>query len=323
MAILTEKNKSNGRASDADMVFVVNGEMIENNGEDWFVYTSKESCGLVGVFDGCGGIGSRKYSEYGNKTGAHVSSRISANAVYDWFTETDISITEEAIDKLCEDIKDSIVTDLGEFEKKSEGSSIKGALTRNFPSTAALFVYSSDNLRGRAAFIWAGDSRGYILNRYGLAQITKDDIEIDLDAFDNLTDDSKLTNMLNSDGKFTLNGRLIEYMTPIILLVSTDGCFGYLPTPMEYEYLLLDTLSASKSIEDWKSRLNKAFRKVTGDDYTLGMAVLGYKSFKQLKSSFAKRKDELYNNYISVLSKDREENRKLWEIYKPGYYRGM
>lgn len=56
--------------SEISTYFSISGEMIPQNCEDSYLYSFNENKGLVGVFDGCGGIGSRRYEILNGKTGA-------------------------------------------------------------------------------------------------------------------------------------------------------------------------------------------------------------------------------------------------------------
>ena len=61
------------------------GEARENLGEDNWCYHFCENMGILGVFDGCGGSGSKKYENFSGKTGAYVASRIVAGGLEIWF----------------------------------------------------------------------------------------------------------------------------------------------------------------------------------------------------------------------------------------------
>lgn len=77
-----------------------------------------------------------------------------------------------------------------------------------------------------ADFIWAGDSRGYVLSDMGLAQVTKDDIDDSVDALDNISNDGVLTNVVSADGNYILHSKQIKIKDKIIIFNATDGCFG-------------------------------------------------------------------------------------------------
>lgn len=54
--------------------------------------------------------------------------------------------------------------------------------------------------------IWAGDSRAYVLKPdKGLIQLSKDDLKLDNDPFENLKNDSPLSNMICLENDFKLN----------------------------------------------------------------------------------------------------------------------
>jgi len=52
-------------------------EKLAGLGEDSFSYSFVgQEAGYISVFDGCGGMGARKYPKAGNKTGARVASKL-------------------------------------------------------------------------------------------------------------------------------------------------------------------------------------------------------------------------------------------------------
>lgn len=309
-----------------DSFFVVSKEMVPKNGEDSYAFSINEKCGLMCVFDGCGGIGSRKYAAYGNKTGAYVASHTAAKSVIAWFNEFNTEggvLSGNSIKKICTDLRERLTKELKTLENGAETSMIKGSLaTKSFPTTASMTLFKSENSRLYTAFIWAGDSRGFILTPKGLSQITKDDIDEGEDAFTNLSSDGRLTNVIASDGGFNLNSRIMNCPHESIIITATDGCFGYFPTPMEFEYMLIDTLLNSRSIAEWKQNLHKAYSQVAGDDFTMGAVVCGFNTFRNLKKAFFERKEYLYKNYIvRMQDATEEEKRRMWEMYKRDYYR--
>ncbi len=310
-----------------DTVFVVNGEMIKDNGEDSYACIVNKKYGLVGVFDGCGGIGSRKYDVYGNRTGAYLASHTAAKVVFKWFekfSEEERGLNRENISEICSEIKENFDCELKELENGASKTTIKGSLAKSFPTTASLIMFTPRDQGMYASFVWVGDSRGFVLNSKGLTQITQDDIDSDADALSNISNDGRLSNVISASGDYVLNSKGVICSNKGILITATDGCFGYFSTPMEFEYMILSTLLNSKSIEDWKKRMGKYIREYAGDDYTLGIAIFGYSDFKNLKRHMAARNEKLYKEYISKLDNISEENKlKLWEEYKKTYYRGV
>lgn len=309
-----------------DNFFVIGKEMKPKNGEDSYAFSINENCGLMCVFDGCGGIGSRKYAAYGNKTGAYIASHTVAKTVVSWFNEFNDEggeISGNSIQNICADLQNRITHELKTLENGVESSTIKGSLaTRSFPTTASMILFKSEKERLYSAFVWAGDSRGYILTPKGLTQITKDDIDESEDAFSNLYSDGRLTNLISTDGNFQLNSRIMSCPQETILITATDGCFGYIPTPMEFEYMLIDTLLNSNSLFEWKQNLHAEYVKVAGDDFTMGAVVCGFSTFRNLRRAFVERKEYLYKTFIARMEDATEEEKlQMWEKYKTTYYR--
>jgi len=108
-----------------------------------------------------------------------------------------------------------------------------------------------------AHVFWAGDSRAYLLDpRAGAQQLTTDDIKSGADAMRNLTDDSVMSNCISASADFHINHRAVELEAPFVVLCATDGCYGYLPSPMHFEQLLLSTMAAAKDKEASRVRMN-------------------------------------------------------------------
>lgn len=155
-----------------------------------------------------------------------------------------------------------------------------------------------------------------MLDSDGLHQISKDDISGG-DALSNISGDGVLTNVICADSDFEIHMRNIKYERPCILFSATDGCFGYLDTPMEFEKIILDTLTDAASIADWNTALSKKTGEYAGDDYTMCVSAFGYRSFECMKDEFAKRRDKFYSEYQNS-SDSKEES---WEKYKIEYYK--
>ncbi len=305
-------------------VFRLNGEMIKGNGEDSFVCSVGDEMGLIGVFDGCGGIGSRKYDLYKNRTGAFVASRVAANIAADWFKEfSGISgvLSPSTASAFCDELKNRITYRLKELDGAVSSGVLKGSLAKNFPTTAAMTLFSRRQDELHCAFMWAGDSRGFVMTGKGLCQITRDDIDGGADALDNLSGDGKLNNVISAKGDFHINCRMLSVSGPAVLITATDGCFGYFSTPMEFEYMLVSTLENSADIAQWKQNMDMYIRRYAADDYTMSIAVYGYSCFKAMKKEFRARKMFLEKNFISRLKTANDiVRRDMWAEYRKGYY---
>ena len=319
-------NKKTPLTAFVDSIFVVGGEMIDNNGEDSFAYALNDECGFIGVFDGCGGIGSRKYEVYSDKTGAYIASHVCSETMLDWFGEFSASgreISANNIKYICDSLKERFTNELDSYEDEAGAVAIKGSLAKKLPTTASLVMFTSNDSKMYAAYVWAGDSRGFVLNESGLTQVTTDDIEVEGDAMENLSNDSKLTNMVCAGGDFHFNNRILTDVDKGMFITATDGFFSYFSTPMEFEFMIVDTLLVSDSVASWKVNLCEFIKKYTADDYTMGVTVFGYKSFKALKKAYVSRHAFLVERYIKPLETlSDEEKVALWNEYKTNYYRG-
>ena len=317
----------NGLLSLIDEVFVVSGEMVASKGEDSFSHSINERYGFLGVFDGCGGIGSRTYTNLGNKTGAYIASRITSNMAYEWFLDfcnKNLCLSDNTIQSIVADMRGFLLENLSIADSESGSSNIKGSLAKSFPTTGAIILCEYRSRLLQTYFVWAGDSRGYLLTEDGLTQVTTDDIEGGMDAMCNLSSDGRLTNVISAAGDFTLNHRGIALQEPALLITATDGCFSYFASPMEFEYMLLKTLSRSKNTSDWQKALDRNIREFAGDDYTMCIAICGYEAFGELKKAFTRRRISLWEEYIApIKTADQAKLLTLWERYKGTYYGGL
>lgn len=309
-----------------DFVLSFCREMIPEHGEDCFCHSFCDTAGLVGVFDGCGGAGARKHDCYRGYTEAYVASRLCAGAFYDLFRSIDPSncsarqLTEEVF---LPGVKERLAA--YSPPKEASGFQIKGSMVRTLPSTAAMAVIQQDlgdDLLVSA--IWSGDSRVYVLDGQGLAQLTVDDTTV-TDPMENIYEDGILKNILCSDRPVKLHCRTVRLRPPFMVFAATDGCFGYVSTPMEFEGILLITLLQSSSVAQWESNLADSLSGIAGDDHSLCLAAFGYHSFEALQDSLADRYAYLYDHYLMPVSQmpleDRQSRFLLWESYQPNYNR--
>lgn len=305
-----------------DFIITISGEKVQGFGEDASFKGYLPPLGAFGVFDGCGGIGSQKYEIHDGKTGAYLAATTAALVTEKYFAENREIITEfnkTQIEKFSAGLSKEIKKSLLALDK--ECTAVCGSLVKRFPTTAAIIAFKEEKKTLSASFIWAGDSRGYILEEDGLVQITRDDIIGEEDAFSNIESDARLSNFISADGSFSLRIRMANITWPSLLITATDGCFGYFSTPMEFEYVLLDTLIKSDGCEEWKARLYKELADSSGDDFTINICAVGFGSFEKLRKTFLRRTAWIKKKYIDKLSNsDREKREKLWNKYKKDYY---
>ena len=123
----------------------------------------------------------------------------------------------------------------------------------------------------------------------------------------------------------TLHCRSIRLDKPFLVFAATDGCFGYVSTPMEFEGLLLQNLMAAESIAQWEERLYQSIGQVAGDDYSLCMGAYGDWDLPRLKLALAGRYVTLRDTYLTKLTglpvENRQARMELWQSYKDNYFR--
>lgn len=305
-----------------DGIFAVSSEAYKGEGEDSFCCSCSENAALIGVFDGCGGLGARQYEHYEGHTGAYIASRLVSGAVYDWFQALRIRGNYEYKE---EELDEKLSNALGLGERKG-GNTIKlrGSMVRDFPTTASFVL--AKQIEGNIVIdaMWAGDSRIYLLDFVGLSPLSIDDTD-SKNAFEDLRNDPVQTNVLSSDGNFMLHRRSARINGPMAVIAATDGYFAYWHTPMEFEYFLLDTLDRAKSSAEWKKNLHAEIQEVAGDDATLAVMLFYFGSFSELKRNFKERYKHVKEQYIKPLSDDYsdEKARQLWQEYRKSYERYM
>ena len=306
-----------------DIVMEINKPAREGKGEDSFYCVREPGFGIVCVCDGCGGLGATKY--FNERTGAYLSSRLVSGALHDW-CHNNLDTRWENASELAGSIDGYIRQAFAKCcEYIEDNDRIFGTMIRKLPSTLTFAYaqeYGPDIL---VHLLWAGDSRAYILDSNGLSQLTVDDIPIH-DAMENLYKDAAMTNVLSADGNYVINNRSIRLTSPAIIFTATDGCFGYIPSPMEFEYEFLDAMVRSDTPEQFKAALNELFADCAGDDYALGLMSFDYGSYEDTRNAFRARRDFLDSRYISQL-RECEEGREpevrlsMWQEYKTGYER--
>lgn len=298
------------------------GEVREKLGEDSWAYGFCEDTGIIAVFDGCGGSGALKHKEYHDHSEAFMASRLCAGALYECIQNhfpSKMEPKEFAHKVIAPCITNAINANLP--TEKSDGVKIKGMRTLPTTMAAALIQAESDGCL-RISPIWAGDSRVYILDSTGLSQLTVDDTN-QPDPMEGLYDDGTLTNVICADKPFNLNCRSIRIKPPFMVLTATDGCFGYVSTPMEFEGMILHTMLETSSVAQWEDNLQKLIANFAGDDHTLCLASFGYGSFEAIQRAFTGRYNELRSNYLETVWatpwEDRDTRRRLWASYRKNY----
>ena len=292
--------------------FMLCREKHAGKGEDQCIALKQDDLFLEGVFDGCGGSGARIYKEFGGCSGAFIGSWTLVGAVCDWAESAQMhGWSSEAL-------KDCINTRYTSLkEKVTSRSLMSGSLVKEFPSTMAMFLADSHTRQVR--LFWAGDSRIFLLDDGGLHQISVDDTTVP-DAMRNLTEDAPMLNVIHASGDYAIHTCNLQLKKPVILIAATDGCFGYYPSPMDFERVLLETFNGLGEMDKWKTRLDQEFCEISGDDYTIGVLALCLPDErKKFEKNLFKRLKKLKDIYFSEEGVTQEKRITQWEQYRQEY----
>jgi serine/threonine protein phosphatase PrpC len=325
--------------------FSFNLGKIPDQGEDSDpILRDGPDLGLVAVFDGMGGAGGTVYeTPDGRRTGAYLASRLARDVVERRMMdllEPDWNLNGKAA---ASDLQRSVQQALRERleELNAPPSGLRSRLLRALPTTMALVALQRTQPGGPAwacHVLWAGDSRAYVFEPVGARQLTTDDLRDPGDALANLRRDSVVSNAMSADTEFHINYRKVELRAPFLVVCATDGCFGYVRTPMHFEYMVLSHLADARSTEAWSSSLQAEITAVTGDDAAMSMLGVGA-DFKEFQKLFAPRVTELARNVIAPLdelsnavtraeqelqalrSRQLDQTMQMWSRYKSEYER--
>lgn len=276
-------------------------EKIVGHGEDSAPLSIvNEDNYAVGVFDGMGGSGaSTCESDFGSGyTKAYVASRI-VKEIVERHLQQSLCSMELSADEIKDCIKKRLQEELVKFPPKTK-IMLKSRMVRDYPTTMALSTVRRMNDYWQVDSFWAGDSRNYLWQIDGLHQISKDDLDTNADPMENLRNDAPMSNCINASNDFTINHLCLHHLNePFIVLSATDGCFGYLPSPMHFEYLLKSTLMEALSIEEWKALLISKIKEVTGDDFSLSLVSIGFDCYEHIRACMTARQIFCLDNIIA------------------------
>ena len=308
-------------------LFSVQYSAVPEAMEDHFELCSGEHGAFLCVADGCGGLGSRRYPQLENRTGASLAAELTARAAAGWWQSASVFPDPREQGQTCGDaLAERLHEALTAFSKAHPpaGTRIVGSMQRELPTTLCLAWSAAAAEPGRrdVCFAWAGDSRGYVLDANGLHQCTQDHLRGGLDPLSALYRDVPLSNLVWAGQKPRLSLRRFRLQEPFVLAVATDGVFGGLRTPMEMEMLLIDTLLAAKTPEGWQRKLGTVLKKTANDDATLLVQVCGCKDMETLQQLFHSRRTALQKQYITPVRRNRGNMSFVearWKEYRPAY----
>jgi hypothetical protein len=295
-------------AAGPTLSFGFNLEKVPGHGEDSDpILRDGRELGLAAVFDGMGGAGGTVYeTPDGARTGAYLASRIARDVVEERMVallDPEWNLDGPATSReLQRSVKGALADALAGLNAPKSG--LRSRLLRALPTTMALMALQRLEPReGRWAghVFWSGDSRVYVFDpATGAHQVTRDDLRDAGDALVNLRQDSVVSNAMSADTDFVVNHHKVEVRAPFLAVAATDGCFGYVRTPIHFEHLVLAALQESADTGSWSRIVQERISAITGDD--AAMAVLGvgadHEEFRRL---FATRAAQLEERFVVPL----------------------
>lgn len=312
----------------AGVAFSFNLPKIAGHGEDAdpVLHVSSGGPAIVGVFDGLGGSGSMRFQGVdGVKSSAYYGSRVVRDAA-DQLLHLIASFpdaTPSAIAAVLGEHVDAALQSYQDKWKPTSSSALRSSLFRRLPTTAAVAIARPAAATTRITLLWAGDSRCYALTpAAGLQQLTADHLRTPQDALSNLTSDAPIANCISADTPAKVDSDEVTLPTPVILAAATDGCFGYFKTPMHFEELLLDAMLATTTPQSWSVALQERIAAITGDDASLAIAAIGWRTHGAMRRDFRARLAELRARYLAPLAAATDPDTaraELWTAYAPTY----
>ena len=307
----------------------INHAVVPEEGEDCFAVQVDAMGGILCVADGCGGSGAGRYHQLENRSQAYWAARLSVDWACDWAAALDggrlpqnAAEAKLRADEFAAFLHRSLSAFHQTYQNASE-SHVCGSMRRTLPTTLCMALIDARQASCMdCVFFWAGDSRAFLLTPRGLRQCTRDQLCGRADAFENLYRDSPLSNMVNADHPFTLNSYGLRVDKPCVVITATDGAFAYLPTPMEFELLLLSTMQQAHDLESWRARLSRTLAKTASDDSTLVLSCFGFEDFETMRAAFEPRKLALQRDFVTPVRRRRqsvEYARTLWAQYRREY----
>ena len=297
---------------------------LGEKGEDAFAYSVQDpDLHSLAVFDGCGGAGAWQYPEYKGATGAFVAAQSMAKLFLSWCATVRPESTGQP-EGLAKQFETLSWVKLQEIKEACSPMGVSGSLVKAFPCTISAALIKRVDLQAlQLTALNVGDSRIYYLSPdAGLVQLTEDDSRGHPDPLESLRDSAPLSDVMNADRPFKVKARQVELSLPCAVLAVTDGMFGYLRSPMDFEDTLLDCLMCASSLSDFEERFKAAIVKVTGDDSTCIAAFYGWDSLNAMKEMLKNRYDMLQKivRIMDEVTKDpeREESviQEIWKNYK-------
>jgi serine/threonine protein phosphatase PrpC len=276
-------------------------ERVPGRGEDaepFVAHHWESGQGLLAVFDGSGGAGAApawQASDGTARTSAWVGARVARLATDCWFHEVATGGEPATPQTLHEYLQYFLAT------APQRRSKIGGTMRRQLPTTLAAVHYRVDGSGDlELQPLWAGDSRAYVLHPdAGLRVLTRDHTR-ESDALELLRTDPPMTNLVCADREFEIDSQRLRYPLPVVLVAATDGFFGYVHTPADFESLLLRTLDRAGHEDEWADLIRREVQEYTADDASIAVLALGFGGFEDMRRRFAPRLRDMTDRYVGT-----------------------
>ena len=298
-------------------------EASSGNGEDSHLICNDAyyEFSVFGVFDGLGGRSAGFDGIKGGRIASRQAFQTTERVLKQWNGRLNQDIAIELQSSICQALK-------SQAELKMGKSRLSGTLTgKRLCTTIAVASIpkksaGAENGSCEVSLAWMGDSRVYFLSpQRGLQQLTTDDLEIDKDAFQMIREDPRMSQYLTADvsDDWQIHFAVEKLEEKGCILVCTDGCFQYLPTPWDFEKLLLETLTSAETLEKWQSLLAQRYEQIKQDDISLILSPLGFDAdFPALSQAYQTRLEHITSHYCSTDANNVSLN-ELWESYRSDY----
>lgn len=272
--------------------------------------------GALATFDGMGGAGSAKCELVNGEihTEAYLASRYIRDKVSEYIANNE-SINEN-------ELSDCLASCLNEYKDEIgiQHSGLRSSIIKTLPTTAAILTWKLSENSIDVSSYWAGDSRNYVLTSRGQMLLSKDHVRSSGDALYNLHHDPPMTNCISQSHTFYLDKISTCFNEPIVLISCTDGCFGYLNSPIHFEKMLLETMERSSTIEEWKDALCEYLTPVSGDDFSFAIQIIGtdFVTMRDLLKEHANMIDRCIEMFDLMVEHQSDQALVIWELYAVG-----
>ncbi len=179
-------------------------------------------------------------------------------------------------------------------------SSFTGAYL--LPATLTIALMDETELGVDVLYLWAGDSRAYIWDKDGLAQVTEDQEKNEV-----------MTNLITLTKPFRVEGHFASFTKPCLIFNTSDGIYkSYaFESPLDLEYeIMRTTLNMDESFEITPTCFDEAMKNFSSDlniigkhddSNTLALRAFGFADFEEVKKMLSDRLEFIKSNMLSRL----------------------